>query len=195
VSGPLIAGVRLVTADHVCRAVEQVLTEHMPGWASAADLSPVTTWQQLPTPQAISSAAVPVGAITSPGLTGPPVKHRGKYKATWRVVVSLYDRGKDHSDTQRKAREWAALIRTVLVQHPRIGGLAQELTWIAEDYAVLPDQRNARTLAGCFAAFDITVDDVVPDVAPPELGGPGPDPLVTETKTAVTVARPTVSFG
>lgn len=191
-TGPVIAGVRVVTADDVCQAVENVLTEHLPGWAAAAGLGQLRTWQQLPTPQAITSAALPVGAITSPGLTGPPTKRRDTYEATWRVAVAIYDRGTDHSDTQSRARRWAALIRTVLVQHPRLGGLALRLAWVGEDYALLPDQSSARTLAGCAVALDVTVDDVVPAAAPIELGGPPSDPAVLSTQTTVSVRRPTL---
>lgn len=192
-TAPEIGGVRVVTADDICQAVELVLTEHLPGWAAAAGLPEVKTWQQLPTPQAVSAAAVPAGAITSPGLTEPPTKRRDAYEATWRVVAAVYDRGTDHTDTQGKVRTWAALIRTVLVQHPRLGGLALRLTWVGEDYALLPEQSNARTLAGCAVAVDVTVADVVPANAPPELGGPPTAPAVITTRSTVSVRRPTIT--
>lgn len=184
-SAPTLGGVRLITADDVCRAVEQVLTEHLPRWAEASGLPAVKTWQQLPTAQAISAADVPAGAITSPGLTESPTKHRTSYDATWRISVAVYDRGNDHSDTQRRTRIWAALIRTVLVQHARLGELARRLDWVGEEYALGPEQ-GARTLGGCAVAFDVTVTDVVPPVAPPDLGG-ATDPTVITTRPAITV--------
>jgi hypothetical protein len=193
VTAPLIGGVRLVTADDICHAVEVLLTNHLPFWSEAAGLPEVKTWQQLPTPQAISAAAVPAGAITSPGLTEPPTKHRDAYEATWRVVVAIYDRGTDHTDTQGKARTWAALIRTVLVQHPRLDGLALRLTWVGEDYALLGERSSARTLAGCFVAVDVTVADVVPAAAPPEFGGSPTAPAVITTRSTVSVRPPTTS--
>lgn len=184
-----MAGVRLVTAHDVCSAAEAILTEHLPGWAAAAELKPVTTWQQVPTVQAISSAPVPAGAITSPGLTEPPTKHRDRHEATWRIVAAVYDRGSDYTDTARRIRTWAALIRAVLVQHPRLGGLALRLDWVGEEYELVPEQ-GARTLGGCAVAVDVVVADVVPSTAPPGLGGPPPAPTVTATRSTVTV-RPT----
>lgn len=196
-TGPAVAGVRLVTADDLCRAVEAVLAADLPGWAAAAGLVEpgepgVRTWQQLPTPEALSSATFPAGAITSPGLTGPPAKSRNGYDATWRLAVAVYDRGTDHADTAGRVRRWAALVRTVLVSSSRLGGLAYSVTWVGEDYAARAEPGSARTLGGCSVAFDVLVRDVVPSAVPPELGGAPAGPVVTSTATAVTVHTPTV---
>lgn len=193
-AGPTVAGVRLVTADDLCAAVEAILVEHLPPWAEAAGLvtaggPAVRTWQQLPTPEALSSAQFPAGAVTSPGLTGPPTRTRDGYEATWRLAVGFYDRGTDHRDTASRIRRWAALIRTVLVAHAQLGGLARTLTWVGEDYAARAEAGSARTLGGCSVAFDVLVTDVVPTTAPPELGGAPADPLVTSTATTVAVRR------
>jgi hypothetical protein len=188
---PGIGGVRVVTAHDVCTAIEALLTDHLPGWAAAAGLAAVRRWDQLPTPEALSAAATPAGAITSPGLTAPPTRRRGAYEATWRIAVAVYDRGSDHTDTQRRARTWAALVRTVLIGHPHLGGLARDLQWVGEDYAPIPGVGAARTLGGCVVAVDVTVADVVPASAPPALGGPDPAPTVRATRSTVTV-RPTL---
>lgn len=188
-SGPLIAGQRLITADHVCAAFQATLERHLPEWlAHLSDLSPVTEWLQLPTTQAITAAQYPTGTVVSPGLSGAPVRRtRTVMDATWRVMGTIYDRGPDHTDVQRRARTWAALMRAVLLQHRSLGGLASGLEWIGEEYGVINASNAARTFGACTVSVDVTVEDVVPSSAPPAPGLSATGALVTSTASAVSV--------
>lgn len=155
---------RLVTADDVALAVEAVLVENLPGFATQAGLvlGPVTTWEQVPTLPALTSAIVPVGAISSPGLTAPPTRRGdGSWDATWRITVGVWDRDTSFRATAARARRWGALVRAVVLCHPDLGGLASRVGWVSEDYDEIPNQGAARTLGGCVVGFDVFVEDVL----------------------------------
>lgn len=180
---------RLVTADDVCVALETTLETHMPrvleamGWDN---LSAVTSWSQVPTADALSSANLPAGTIESPGLTGPPVRNgEGGWDATWRVAAGIFDRGDDYDETAATVRRWAAAIRTAAMADVTLGGLAEQLVWVGEDYARRPERNQARTLGGCAVAFDVTVHNVVELPLPPAPGGT--NPIVTSTHRTISV--------
>lgn len=177
-----------LSADDLCEAVEAILIEHLPALAASRDLSPVATWDQLPTADALAAAVLPAGAITCPGLTGPSARRSGGYDATWRIAVGVFDRGATYRETATKTRTWAAVIRQVLVQHPTLGGLASGLAWVGEEYAERPERSSARTLGGCAVAFDVTARNVI-DLNPYSLVTPG-GPIVTSTFNTVTVRPP-----
>ena len=150
---------RIVTADDGCQRVEAVLREHLPALAELADLRPVVEWQQVPTEEALTAANVPAVAITSPGLTEPPTRDIRGVNATWRIGVGIIDRGADYQDTARRTRTWAALVRTVLLQH-LAGDLVREVAWVGEEYALRPESTSARTLGAAAVALDVSVRTV-----------------------------------
>lgn len=142
--------------------------------------TPVATWDQLPSLAALTSAALPAGAVVSPGLVEPPTRSRSTgYRATWRLVVGVYDRGEDYADTQARCGRWAALVRFTVLRSVNLAGFASDVLWAGEEYAELPERSSARTLAGCAVAFDVTVQDV--------LGVPTSDPVVTTPVVTTTV--------
>ncbi|HTW17080.1 MAG TPA: hypothetical protein VMF51_18260 [Nocardioides sp.] len=179
---------RIISADDLCQAAEEILTEQLPELITLLGVTgfkPVTTWQQVPAIEALTSANFPVGAITSPGLVDRPSKSRGKgWTATWRLAVGIYDRGTDHRDTAARSRKWASYVRTVLLQNRTLGGVAKTVTWAGEEYAQLPQKTAARTLGGCAVAFDIEVENVV------DLDAGTAWPLVQSTHPHVSVTTP-----
>jgi hypothetical protein len=183
--------VPLLSAHDLCTAVETVLLEHLPTLAASRGLKKVTKWDQLPTVEALTAANLPAGAITSPGLTEPPTRRTTGHTATWRIVIGVYDRGRDYKETQSLTRRWAAVVRQVLVQHPTLGGVATGVQWIGEEYAERPERSSARTLGGCAVLFDVTATDVIDSTpyVPPDQ--PGSEvPVVQSTQSTVTVRRP-----
>lgn len=182
---------RIIGAAELCAAGEEVVNLQLPRLIVALDwateLNDVTSWQQVPTLRALSTAQLPAGAITSPGLTGKPIRHGdGSYEATWRVVFGILDRGKDYDTTALRARRWAGLLRAVLTANPTLGGIGHSLLWVSEEYDQWPDRKQAATLGGCAVGIDITVRNVVdvsgivldPDgpTNPPTSGDPGDEP-------------------
>lgn len=156
----------ILGADQLCQATESMLTEKVPVLVEllgrTKDLAPVKTWQQLPTIEALSSAQFPAAAITSPGLSGTPTYHRSSnsWTATWRIAVGIYDRGKDHAETAARVRDWCAVFRTVLLLNKSLGGVANSLVWVGEEYARIPRKEAARTFGAGAVAVDVTVDNV-----------------------------------
>lgn len=154
----------IVSADELCTALETVLTDHLAdemvalGYTAAVGYEPVRDWQQVPTINAIATAKLPAGAITTPGLADSPTwvpSHRA-YRTTWRIAAGVYVRGRDHDQTQRMARNYAAAVRVTVLRHKGLGGIAEKLRWVGEDYALRPERESSRTLAACAVAFDVT---------------------------------------
>lgn len=173
---------RIVSVSQLTAAMETTLRAHLTATVAAASLQldPVREWQQLPAREALSTAKFPAIAITSPGLTEPPTYSRAEnaWRARWRLGVGIYDRGKDHAVTQRQVRDWCAAIRLTVRAHRSLGGVALGTTWAGEEYALLPDRTQARTIGGGAVAFD--VDAYVIDTL-------GDLPLVATADTSVSV--------
>lgn len=180
------------SVDEVCVAIEQVLLAHydatMAGLGFTDGYAPVKTWTQLPALEAIATAELPAGAIVAPtGVDSPTYQaSSGLYRYTWRVPIGIYERGRDHNQTQGRIRNRVAGIRTTLLQHKSLGGIATALAWSGENYGLLPAKEVARTLAAGAVSFDVTADvtlDPLPTVPPT------PGPVVTSTQSTVTVRR------
>lgn len=157
---------RVISADDVCTAAETVLRTGLPVLVGLLELDDaafpvITEWQQLPTTEALTSANLPAAAVSSPGLTGTPRRNGdGSWDTVWRVDVGIFARGADHSETQERVRTWCALIRTVLLANPSLGGLGQTLSWAGERYALFPQRNTARTFGGGAVSVDVAVDNV-----------------------------------
>jgi hypothetical protein len=156
-----------LSVDLICEAVEQILTDQLSAALAAQGamreaptaLDLVLHWHQLPSRQALHTAELPAGAITSPGLVGVPIRDElGHYRATWSVAVAVYARGVDHNDTTQRMRAYAAAVRDVLIANPSLGGVAIGVRWTHEEYALL-DPRASRTEGGCMVEIEVDVQD------------------------------------
>jgi hypothetical protein len=175
----------LVTADEACAAVEASLRAALPAAAADLGLTAIQEWQQVPTDDALTSAAVPAVAISSPGDAREPRRTAAGYEIPYRVSVAIFDRGENHGDTQRRIRIWAALLTAALAQNQTLGGFAKRLTVIEQRIAD-PGRGAARTLGGCSVSVDIEPAALaVPHVAAPLLPGSGPTVQSTSTTTSV----------
>jgi hypothetical protein len=162
------------SADQVLVALEGTLRQALPQvldlpevkaylGEAAVNYRPITTWQQLPTIQAIATADYPAVAITSPGLVQAPTYSRSSdsWETWWRAAVGIYDRaGVDddgHRETQALVRNWIAFLRTAALRNQTLGGAARAVVWSGEDYDLLPDRNNARTIGAGALALDIKV--------------------------------------
>lgn len=162
---------RLVTADDLCVAAGAVLTANLPTLIEQLGLDeahgavkpyrlPRDGWTQVPTPEALQSANIPAGAITSRGIVGTPRKSSLGIDADWRLIVAVFDRGPDYNQTATRVRTWAALVRGVLLANPTLGGVATGLQWRGESYRQFPQTAVARTLGGCVVEVDVTARNV-----------------------------------
>lgn len=158
----------VLSVDDLCQAVEATLKAGLPTLVEALGLddehyaTEIQEWQQLPDSSAISSATLPVVAISSPGIIGrPTIDGRGETRATWRIETGFFDRGKDHAQTQARVRNWVAFARAVLLTSKTLGGVAEGLVWVSEGYRLVPQRSSARTFAGGVLAVDVTATNVV----------------------------------
>lgn len=187
----------IFSADELCVAAEEVLKRDLPGVLShpfvtervGGDYGDIATWQQLPTIEALSTARFPAIAITSSGLTQSPSfsVSENSWAGTWRLVVGVYDRGRDHADTQARIRVWCACIRSSLLRNRSLSGTADSLAWVGEEFALLPNRNQARSIAAGAVAFDVTAR--IPALFDPPSSG-GDWPVVLTTPTSVSVRPP-----
>lgn len=184
----------LVTGDTVCKAVEATLVELVPALlqvvpdASRLGLTAFDSWFQVPDRRSLSTAVLPAGAIMSPGLVEPPTRRGpGEYDATWRVAVSVWERGTDWNVTSAKVRTWAAIIRAAALLRPSQGGLAEGTWWVGEEYAEISEKTAARTLGCCAVALNVKVKNVI-DLPPNPASGPLG--VVTTVHPSVTAQPP-----
>lgn len=167
-----------LSVDTILEAVESVLTAQLGAALTGQGLmreaptalASVLAWSQLPSRQALFTAELPAGAITSPGLVGAPTRDElGHYRATWSVGIAVYARGTDHADTQQRIHAYAAAVRDVLVANPSLNGTAIGLRWTHEEYAPL-DPHAARTEGGCLVEIEVDVQDAVqPGTSDPQI--------------------------
>lgn len=153
----------IASADELCVALEAVLRGHLAetitllGWDPDV-FQPIREWQQLPTLEALSTATFPAVAIASPGLQGEPQHSRADcgYRATWRIGVGIYDRGKDHADTQARVRDWCAAVRLTVRAHRTLSGVATGTSWAGDRYELIPNRNQARTFGAGAVALDVS---------------------------------------
>jgi hypothetical protein len=178
--------------DEVCLAVESTLRTAIPQVLElpfvkdrlgddAKFYRDVQTWIQVPTFDAIVAANYPAVAISSPGLVGEPVYKRSTnaWDIVVRVGVGMYDRAGDtsHHSTAARVRNWIAVVRTALLRNTTLGGNAESLKWVGEQYDLLPARAQARTIGAGAIAVDVRV--TVPDTVMMGL------PSVTDTLTTI----------
>lgn len=149
----------IVSVDELATALEKTLRDNLAATVATLGLKldSVKEWQQLPTAAALATARFPAVAISSPGLTEPPTYSQSDraWHAVWRIGVGIYDRGKNHHDTQAHIRNWCAAIRLTARAHRSLGGLARDTRWAGEEYALLPGREQSRTIGAAAVAFDI----------------------------------------
>lgn len=161
----------IISADQLCTATESILRAALPEVLALAPVQaylgdqagsywPIKTWQQLPTIEALAAADLPGIAITSPGLVEPPryVRSKQLWEATFRVAVGVYERGRDHADTQARVRNYCGFIRAAMQRNQTLGGVARSVDWRGEEYALRGNREAARTLAAGAVAFDVAAE-------------------------------------
>lgn len=180
---------RIVSVDELCVALRSTLQQHLadtvaeltqlPGYADL-ELRAVKEWQQLPELTALSAAEFPAVSIASPGLIGEATHSRaeGGYRSTWRINVGIFDRGRDHDETQALVRAWCAAIRLTVRAHRSLDGAATGTEWRGDRFNLMPNRNQARTFAGGAVAFDVSAI-VIDSLAAGSLVTSTPTPTVS----------------
>lgn len=174
----------IITAGEVRQAIQDTIMLWMPDYLyevgerngfDRGDLplfqsfAPMIVWDKF------EEDAIPACLIVAPGTLDVPQKRGGKMNVRWGVGIGCVVSGQDREGTWKLGEIYAAAVRTLLLQHPSLGGFASGVNWISERYDQLPSD-SARTLGAGSLQFGIDVEGV----AEPGMGPMAPtvDPLV-----------------
>jgi hypothetical protein len=116
---------------------------------------------------------LPTVVVISPGLTGerPTRDGEGNFTAKWSVGVGIFVAAKNRGSTAKLVREYAAIIRAIVIQKPTFDGVASYVDWVDESYDDAFAFRDDETIAAGQVILDVTVEDVLN-----KFGGPSGDP-------------------
>jgi hypothetical protein len=103
---------------------------------------------------------MPACVLVAPGILSTPILEKGGYRATWGVGLGCVVAGKDRDNTYQLATLYTAAARSLVLQHPSLGGFADGVNWISERYDNL-DSSDVRTIAAGVIQFGVDVVDVV----------------------------------
>jgi hypothetical protein len=178
----------IVTAARVRRATTLVLQRDLPAVLDrigvqdrGSGFPPVSTWHRLADFALISDMQSPACVVTTPGIVGDPVRMRGVLRATWAVRVFVVVRGRTYEETADAVAAYVAAVRSVLLAHPALEGLASGCHWSAEAYGEL-DVDKARTIgAGSVTVRYLHVPTETLDLAAAD-GSAAPTVLTTHAE-------------
>lgn len=180
--------------------VEQWAIDTLRKWFDTyvSELQQQINWQgaQIPSPRSYTTRTrvrhfeddqLPQCIVVSPGLAAPPKKDGyGIYRCEFSLGTSVIASAKDEVSTKALARFYAAVTRTILIQHASLDGHADGLEWRDESYDDIEDDADvSRMLAAGSNYFRIDIPNVVTwgagpkDILPPT---PDTDPWPGETR-------------
>ena len=174
-----------VSATDVTNAVLDTLRTWLPVYIAEQERLEGRPARQLAQPRSFVSGVdtgvqlpedgFPCVAVTSPGLSGNPVRSRwGVFNLTFGVAAGVFVVGSGREQVQDTLRSYVAAIRICLLEKG-VTGLNATVDFTDETYDLVPGQR-VRSLAGGETGLSITIENAV--VFGPELfpDGPPEDP-------------------
>jgi hypothetical protein len=189
--------------------VERALRDHLKAWLPShlrrVAVENGLTARALPEPRSWPTASeydlqpheqLPAVFIVANGKTGAGERGPNGWRATWSCEVAVAVA----AQSEEKARELAgmllAAVETALLWHPTLDGLAEHITWGAQDLAVGRTGRTAgRAHRAVFGAqFDLVIPQAISRRPPEEPADPPSDPYEPpETPPALETADITVT--
>lgn len=120
---------------------------------------------------------LPAIIVVSPGTEGEPAQEQGATWAAWyqATVVALVQAPAE-TNVRALAGMYAAAIRGVVMQHGSIGGVADGVKWMGEEYQGEPAADRNRTRGAVLIHFRVKVTNIVDGQGGPS-GDPPDDPL------------------
>jgi hypothetical protein len=103
---------------------------------------------------------LPALVVISVGITGKPrPQGGGPILASWVVGVALVVTARKQAEAEKLSKDYAALMRTLLLQQSSLGDFAAGVAWQNESYTDIPSSEE-RQLASASMEFHIDVDEV-----------------------------------
>lgn len=130
---------------------------------------------RLADPSAYQDSDLPAVFTTSPGISDIDLHENRTYTARWRLIATAVVREHSFEAVADYVGVYTAAMRMALAQHRTLGGLANGVDWVGEEYNAL-DSNDQRTLGGGFAEFLVTVHDVLSQRGPQTPPGDPFDP-------------------
>jgi len=194
--GPTVFGPMVGASD-----VREAMSATVQTWAGAyiaemaaltgAALSPFQSWKVLYEYRTLPASEAPACWVTCTGTHGRPERQgNGRYMADWAVDVSVVVNGTTWDEAADRTAAYVTAVRTAILQHGSLGGLAQSTTWLGERYTAV-DHSATRTLGVGLIAFGVRVDNVVNASAGPATptAGPALAPTIATGRVAVVNKR------
>jgi hypothetical protein len=182
----------ITPADQIEDAVRGLVVEWAPTYIhelerrSGRPVGSLAKLHAYPTANALfkpSGYKGPGFVVISTGLASEPEKY-GKsgppgtfaYRAWWAFNVAVIVSAKDHASTNTNLKAYAAAVRALIVQHPSLGGIAEDTLWTDESYDDI-DVERTRTFAVAELVFRTLIADAQTITGGPVDGGPDPGPV------------------
>jgi hypothetical protein len=177
-AGPILTGAQLEAAavtttqthlDSYLREMERQVGEDLN--LDGAALPSVRSWTTGNSLDLLPEDQLPAVVCISAGLADAPTRAGGGlYTATWALAFGVVCSANTQEQTNTLAKTYIAAIRALLIQHPTLGGYAQGLDWIDENYDEL-EIDDHRTLAAATATFNVEITSVTSTYGSPTEGG------------------------
>jgi len=182
----------LVTGAHVERWALATLQEWHREYLAWAERASGLKARALPLPRAWVTSSdferwpeeqTPCVLLLSTGLASEPTRDgRTRHHAKFSLGLAVVVEARDQATTDELAKLYVATFRTLLLQHQSLGGHAEGVEWVDEQYDVLP-ARGRRQLAAGQAVFRVDVRNVVTGRTGPQAPRPDPYPPLPDPPT------------
>jgi hypothetical protein len=185
--GPIISTRTLSErmASTVEEWIEEYLRETELQHAVTDELPVFASYNVRPANERWVEEQLPALIFVIPGTDGAPTRDgEGNYTAAYRVGVAIYCLGPDKDLTDRNSKLYAAAVRAILLHQSGLGGLADGMYWMGENFDVGPTKQG-RTIGAAVLDYLVYVPGMVnkltgPNV-PSDLGHVGSDWPEVET--------------
>lgn len=161
----------------VSATVRQTLLEHLPAQlaASPRPLPAPTSYEQVPTEEAIRRVHGSTLAVINRGTSGSPERRAdGSFDLTWTVAVVVWHQQTPALPLQTAGQDYAAAIRWTLTRH--CPALAASVEYGGESHDLVGDGLTDQTLGMSIVEFTVRTGDAL------TYDGPADGPLVLTTE-------------
>lgn len=176
---PIVDGAQL--EEHVC----DTLKLWFPTYTREFEIQRELTRDTIPQPRSWivtetidreGQDQLPSVVVVSPGLNGSPpmMDGEGSFRATWTVGVGTFVSASTRDATKRLVRQYAAIIRAIMLQRQDLGDFADHVRWLDESYDDDFRFTDRETISVGQVIFDVEVDQVISRYEGPR-GDPDPE--------------------
>lgn len=135
----------------------------------------------------------PFVLVDVPGTTQTPVRRSDGIQSYWKTQIGVWLFGSQSwRETQALTYAYMAAIRAVMIQQPKLGGLADTVKWMEESYAE-KEHSSTRTVGQGFLQFEVSIlTSIEPFAGPsvPSLQLPATPPEVLEVNIDIDKEEP-----